>query len=62
MAVPVNLDEIAKALAAAQARADASGQPEPVGFVARYADGSWVATDGEVQPSSDVPPAGHVPG
>ena len=40
MAVPVNLDEIVKALAAAQARADASGQPEPVGFVARYADGS----------------------
>ena len=47
----LNADEIAALLLAAQERADASGEPEPCGFVARYADGTWVSTDGFVSPT-----------
>jgi hypothetical protein len=49
--VITNLDEIVQALRGAQEKADATGQPVAVGFVAYMEDGSWVATDGEVQPS-----------
>ena len=48
----INAAEIEQLLRVAQERADQTGEPQPVGFVAMYADGSWVATDGEVQPSS----------
>jgi len=47
----INAAEIEQALRAAQERADQTGEPQPVGFVARFTDGSWVATDGVVQPT-----------
>jgi hypothetical protein len=48
----LNETEVLAAIARAQAEADRTGEPQPVGYLAQLPDGSIMASDGYVQPTA----------